>query len=275
MHPLEPGTLRVEFLNDCAGEAALIRRVLHADPLLGRVRRREALAICVRALVLFLPIAWVAMAIVFRTLIGSRQSAMEREFSTFLTWLTALVWTVLYGLWAVPRGRLATFRAALEQHLAELRRAPSAPTTIEVGARGVRVASGDAASEFGWSYFERVEVIEGFLAFAWHRALGGIAVPLGAFASPGAGEEFRAKAHEWLVASGHDAGSRVRALIGDRSVLCPRCAYQLRGITEARCPECGRDVTTFDIDRVDDLRRPFWKVVLGIGAGPRPEVRGR
>src|SRR5436305_5139677 len=30
--------------------------------------------------------------------------------------------------------------------------------------------------------------------------------------------------------------------LGTRDVACPRCAYNLRGLTSSRCPECGKEL---------------------------------
>src|SRR5262245_35806158 len=40
----------------------------------------------------------------------------------------------------------------------------------------------------------------------------------------------------------------------DASVLCPLCEYDLRGLTEPRCPECGSRFTW------DELRDPAKKL---------------
>jgi hypothetical protein len=46
-----------------------------------------------------------------------------------------------------------------------------------------------------------------------------------------------------VVPVGH--GDDERALVGflrQRDVACPLCEYNLRGLTSARCPECGREL---------------------------------
>ena len=35
------------------------------------------------------------------------------------------------------------------------------------------------------------------------------------------------------------ASELLAAFLADRDVQCPRCGYNLRGITSGRCPECG------------------------------------
>lgn len=34
----------------------------------------------------------------------------------------------------------------------------------------------------------------------------------------------------------------LRAYLADRDVSCPMCGYNLRGLTSARCPECGEAI---------------------------------
>jgi hypothetical protein len=36
-----------------------------------------------------------------------------------------------------------------------------------------------------------------------------------------------------------DDGAALRAFLGVRDVACPSCAYNLRGLSGATCPECG------------------------------------
>src|SRR3954469_21126167 len=42
-----------------------------------------------------------------------------------------------------------------------------------------------------------------------------------------------------------DPAGDAEALVGfvrERDVACPLCRYNLRGLTSARCPECGREL---------------------------------
>lgn len=42
-----------------------------------------------------------------------------------------------------------------------------------------------------------------------------------------------------LTTRPHHSEAEVLAFLKDRSVPCPRCAYNLRDIQRAKCPECG------------------------------------
>jgi hypothetical protein len=56
-----------------------------------------------------------------------------------------------------------------------------------------------------------------------------------------------------------------RAARRDVGVHCPRCGYSLAGLTHARCPECGVELT------LDDL----WRRYVAVCAGKeRAVVRG-
>ena len=46
----------------------------------------------------------------------------------------------------------------------------------------------------------------------------------------------------------------------DRDVSCPLCAYNLRGLTSARCPECGHELRL--TVGVTDLRIGAWVTCL-------------
>src|SRR5688572_3879237 len=42
-----------------------------------------------------------------------------------------------------------------------------------------------------------------------------------------------------------------------RDVICPLCEYNLRGLTEPRCPECGYRFEWHDVFNSDRYQHPF------------------
>lgn len=40
----------------------------------------------------------------------------------------------------------------------------------------------------------------------------------------------------------------LRAYLAERDAPCPRCQYNLRGVTDAACPECGQPI---DVNRIE------------------------
>lgn len=48
----------------------------------------------------------------------------------------------------------------------------------------------------------------------------------------------------WHDASGYGEARRLRTLLAERDVPCPKCGFNLRGITCGACPECGLSLST-------------------------------
>lgn len=61
----------------------------------------------------------------------------------------------------------------------------------------------------------------------------------------------------------HDPEAEVRAFLKGRSVPCPRCAYDLRDIQTARCPECGEPLVL----KIGSPRARFGWLVLAMAPG--------
>lgn len=57
--------------------------------------------------------------------------------------------------------------------------------------------------------------------------------------------------------------SEVVAFLADRSVPCPRCAYDLRNIKAATCPECGEPLVL----KIGSPRARFGWLVLAMAPG--------
>lgn len=57
--------------------------------------------------------------------------------------------------------------------------------------------------------------------------------------------------------------AEVVAFLGGRSVPCPRCAYDLRDIQTARCPECGEPLVL----KIGSPRARFGWLVLAMAPG--------
>ncbi len=53
----------------------------------------------------------------------------------------------------------------------------------------------------------------------------------------------------------------LRGFLADRDVLCPVCEYNLRGLTDMRCPECG---TSIDLRRDPNTTAPLLVAVMGL-----------
>ncbi len=67
-----------------------------------------------------------------------------------------------------------------------------------------------------------------------------------------------------------DDGERVRGYLARHDADCPRCAYNLRGLNEPRCPECGSPIDPewlFDAAPPAGFYRLWvadWRLYLGL-----------
>jgi hypothetical protein len=60
-----------------------------------------------------------------------------------------------------------------------------------------------------------------------------------------------------------DEESHLREFLADRDELCPRCRYNLRGLTTSSCPECGEVLRLQTLRERPRVRKSAW-VVVGI-----------
>ena len=54
--------------------------------------------------------------------------------------------------------------------------------------------------------------------------------------------------------------------LADRDIVCPGCAYNLRGLTSDRCPECG-DQLELQLRLVEPRQGPLIAGLVGLSAG--------
>jgi hypothetical protein len=72
-----------------------------------------------------------------------------------------------------------------------------------------------------------------------------------------------AKAHPPTARQAVDPDAEVVAFLTGRSAPCPRCAYDLRDIKTAKCPECGEPLVL----KVGSPRARFGWLVLAMAPG--------
>lgn len=61
---------------------------------------------------------------------------------------------------------------------------------------------------------------------------------------------------EWLrIATGREGKEALAEILGAHDYPCYKCGYDLRGVREARCPECGREVRETDLFPIHEAWR--------------------
>lgn len=70
-----------------------------------------------------------------------------------------------------------------------------------------------------------------------------IRVPSRAFEAPNTPDQFRGLINARVAQAGFSPASRVVCYINRKKLHCPHCKYPLQGLSEAQCPECGKQLT--------------------------------
>lgn len=65
-----------------------------------------------------------------------------------------------------------------------------------------------------------------------------------------------------MDAAGAERDELIAAFLAERDVSCPRCGYNLRGLEQARCPECERPLVL----RIEPAEPPRGVFVAGLAA---------
>lgn len=187
--------------------------------------------------------------------------AQMGDASWLLSCIVTVCFLVLTGLWAASSGHWTQYLIRL-RNVAGDRGQVGERAEFEATARGVKLGYADAAQEFGWKYIDRVVRVEQFIAFLYAGSTNGIPVPLSAFAHENDALAFEQSARALLEASGYDNRTRVRATLASRSIRCDQCSYELKGVAETQCPECGRPLNVLTLRCLEYLQVPLWKRLL-------------
>lgn len=151
---------------------------------------------------------------------------------------------VLISGFPLMKHRKQIAKAAVLQHRAAVGPHMFSPTVLRANAEGIEIRNSVKVVHTAWAAVVRmhrssltvfVELVDG----------SGPMIPLDQV------DEDSIESLTRIVdrfAAGSDAEHRVIVrVLNDQSMFCPACKYECRGIGEARCPECGREITTEDI----------------------------
>jgi hypothetical protein len=171
-----------------------------------------------------------------------------------------MVWLLGAGVivlcwWAVRRmsfsGQVASLREDYEREAdAWHTRASYGPTrvTLRRAYLGWMNPAGEVRKR--WLGGGVVERVEGFVLVSVGRGQL-FPIPLRAFASEAEIERFMQTARAFRDMAGLSFDEAVAELLRDRDFACRGCRYNLRGVREARCPECGRGISEEEIEAVE------------------------
>jgi hypothetical protein len=111
--------------------------------------------------------------------------------------------------------------------------------TLSVSQDGIEIQSEELAMRVSWRSIVPMR-LGTYLAFA-SRGVFVALVPQRAFASPNNAEAFSNKVLAMYEAT-RIPEERIMRLFAHNDILCHKCSYNLRGIREPTCPECGSSV---------------------------------
>ncbi|MEZ6241489.1 MAG: YcxB family protein [Phycisphaerales bacterium] len=118
------------------------------------------------------------------------------------------------------------------------------PVRVHCDAEGATWEDAHVTARYPWPAFRSIERLEGFViltAFNDRCFL----LPDRVFASQDELGRFTEACMAWNAQAGGVDRAMVK-LLASTHLACPACGYGLRGVSEARCPECGRRVVESD-----------------------------
>lgn len=131
------------------------------------------------------------------------------------------------------------------------------PVTVSLTAEGVTHTGRSGCTFVRWdrgidSIVETTDHI-----FIFCHPTGALVIPRSAFASPGEASEFARTARGHLADAGGPEHARdLLRFLAAYDEDCPGCGFNLRALTQPRCPECGRQIAGEDLPKFRKLGPP-------------------
>lgn len=107
---------------------------------------------------------------------------------------------------------------------------------------GVRSIMNNANTFYQWEHFSSVESWPTHVAILSARGTS-LYIPMDCFASHEAAKALTQKVRAILESHACTDTHRIVAYLRDQSTPCPNCRYNLTGIQNPSCPECGLALT--------------------------------
>jgi hypothetical protein len=149
---------------------------------------------------------------------------------------------LLCGLIAFGVSQMDYVSKLKKQSLERIRRADLSDHVGAVSVRGdesgVVIVAPKRELRLSWAMVVAHDIGEYVLLS--HGGADGTFIPKAAFGSPAEAAEFVPLAMGWWRAAQMPPAERLARYLIDRDVACVGCGYNLRGVRDVRCPECGR-----------------------------------
>ena len=119
---------------------------------------------------------------------------------------------------------------------------------VTLTAQGVSVTAPAYAEQRSWPSIAVFSNATDFVTITYNDQHG-VFIPMRAFASPAAASHFVTTGNSGLWYADQGLPRRVIRWLSSNNLPCPKCKYNLRGITDMRCPECGRTLEYADVPK--------------------------
>ncbi len=123
------------------------------------------------------------------------------------------------------------------------------PQILTITAAHVHKAAEFHQSTYQWQMFSSVTQLGGCVTLDQNNAFCYI-IPLRAFASISERQQFIADSNAWLLAAHGGDSQRILGHIAATDTKCTSCGYNLRGVADLRCPECGLGLNRYTLPAV-------------------------
>jgi hypothetical protein len=115
-------------------------------------------------------------------------------------------------------------------------------TELAVTDEGLRETHASGEALHRWGAVRRVSLEGGMAQIGVRLRIGSSYLPECVFGSPEAAAAFVAELRRRREASGDTWDHRAIAHLAKTDFPCPKCKYNMRGVRDMRCPECGYEL---------------------------------
>jgi hypothetical protein len=123
------------------------------------------------------------------------------------------------------------------------------PRTLAVSAQQVHEAGEFHENYTQWQMFSSITELGDCVTLDQNNARCYI-IPVRVFASPSERQQFVADTNKWMLAAHGGDPQRILRHIAGADTKCTSCGYNLRGVADLRCPECGLGLNRYTLPAV-------------------------
>jgi len=174
--------------------------------------------------------------------------------------IVGVVMALLLLMYAMRGGRWATYVSELAAVSSTA--GPSYDVRAAITDEGIRWEARGTTTIVHWRAISRVVRFRDYVILESVEAGAVYSVPLAAFENAADADAWEREVRDRLDAAGCGETARALAAVEANPVNCGRCGHSLRGLRDARCPECGTGLSELRVQMWSGLQRPVWSAVF-------------